>query len=357
MDRKIGKILAVLFLAVTFSCNKEDCNCGPEAPTGDSLVFIACEGSMGSGNSRLDIYDPRKDSIYTDVFASSNGQALGDVFQSVTRIGEHFYLCINNSDKIQVINEGYKLKATIGIPKPRYIAKVTDEKAYVSSLFSSKLYVLNLKTNTVTGTIELPFQNPEGMLLTGGKVYVAPWDTACGKIYVVSPLSDKITDSINIAGRAPQEILADKEQKLWVLAGNKAKGKQSTLTRIDPQTASILKNYHFPAEADPVRPQLNRSGDTLYFIGVDYAGAGNYNGIYRMGINDSGLPSQPFLRALQYQYFWALAISPWDGTIYVGDPKGFIQKGEVSVYSPDGTLIRRFPTGVGPGHLYFYSGL
>ena len=72
-----------------------------------------------------------------------------------------------------------------------------------------------------------------------------------------------------------------------------------------------------------------------------------------MDINAANLPTQPFIPSQSFQYFWALGIDERTGNIFVGDPKGFVQKGSVSVYQPDGTLVKTFKTGVGPGHFYF----
>jgi hypothetical protein len=137
-----------------------------------------------------------------------------------------------------------------------------------------------------------------------------------------------------------------------VLSGNAASGKESTLTRLDPANGSILKTYSF-GTADPLRPVLNSSKDTIYFIEVSYTGGAASNGIYRMGIHEPSLPQQAFIPANGLQYFWGIGIEQQSGNIYVADPVGFTQRGKVHIYRPDGTLLRTFPTGVGPGHFLF----
>lgn len=86
---------------------------------------------------------------------------------------------------------------------------------------------------------------------------------------------------------------------------------------------------------------------------MDYNGGTTNNGIYRMKIDDLLLPTQPFIPAQNFQYYWALNIQPGTGYIYVGDPKGFTQKGIVSIYRQDGTKVKDFRTGIGPGHFFF----
>jgi len=362
MGRKsIQAIIILLLFAAGCKKNTDD---GPQVPVDNTgnRVFVVCEGSLGNGNSALSLYLPDKDSAYEDIYKAVNGQALGDVFQSITRIGNQYFLCVNNSDKIMVINRdtwkidgipGVNPSGIIGVNKPRYILPISEDKAYVSSLFSNRLYLLDPKTQVNNGSIQMPFKNPEGMFLKGDTAYIATWDTACSQITKVNVQTNTVTSSsIALQGRAPQDILVDKEDKLWILAGNAYNGKQATLTRYDPVTNTPLKTYSFAA-ADPIRPVFNAGKDTLYFIEVNYNGGTANNGIYRMNIHDAALPSQPFIAAQNFQYFWALGIQPGTGYIYVGDPKGFTQRGAVSIYTPNGVLVKTFPTGIGPGHFLF----
>jgi len=323
-------------------------------PFSNRDVYVVCEGNFGNGDASLYLYNPAKDSAYGDLYAAANNQPLGDVFQSMMQIGNHFFLCINNSDKLVVIDTGSrKLITTINIPKPRYILPVSSTKAYISAEYSNKVYIINPQTYAITGTIDMPNQNPEGMCLYDNAVYICTWDTACNTLFKVDITTDKIIQTIKVGGYAPQAILPDKEQMLWVLGGNQTMGKTATLTRIDPSTGQILTSYQFPASADALKPVFNNTNDTLYFIEVNYYGGTANNGIYRMAITDASLPTQPFVSAQQYQYFWALGIDPATGYIYVGDPKGFVQKGSIYIYRQDGQQISSFNVGVGPGHFYF----
>lgn len=358
MGRKNYQALRLVFVALLLcaACVKDK----PEkqyapVPTGaPGNVYVVCEGSLGNGNASLDIYQPASGNVVPDVFEQVNGQPLGDVFQSMQRIGDRFFLCINNSDKIVVINRAdNKLAGTISIPKPRFILPVSDTKAYVSSLFSNKLYIINPITLQVSGTVSMPGQNTEGMLLHGGSAYICCWDTAVNEIFRIDPVTDELVQEIQIAGYAPQEIVTDKFDMLWVLSGNVTKGKRAAFTRIDPSSGQALSSYLFPEKADPVHPVMNNEKDILYFIEVNYKGGVDYNGIYRMGIKDGSLPAQPFIEAKQFQYFWALGIEPYTGNIYVGDPKGFIQKGTATIYNVNGEKQKEFTTGIGPGHFYF----
>jgi YVTN family beta-propeller protein len=356
MGRKNIKAITLCLVAVLFlqACKKEEKNTGPAPNTGEKRkVFIVCEGSFGNGNSSMSLFLPNKDSVYEDAFKSINNQELGDVFQSMTRIDNSYFLCLNNSDRVLSLNENLTLNKYLSVPKPRYVLEINKSKAYVSSLYNNKVYIINPSTHSVTGSIQLSRMNTEGMALYNNKAFICTWDTSVNKIYSINTSSDQLEDSFTVSGFAPQEVLVDKEQKLWVLSGNIAKGKPAAWTRVDPNTGQILKAFLFPPKADPIHPVLNNTKDTIYFIEVNYEGGTENNGIYRMSIHDASLPTQPFITAAPFQYYWGLGIEPVSGDIYVGDPKGFVQKGSVKVYAPDGTKKKEFAVGVGPGHFYF----
>ena len=356
MGRKIHQTLIIALCCLWVSCKKDKPGTTTNtAPTGSGSMYIVCEGQYTAGNASLYAYQPATKTVYGDLYKSANGGDLGDVFQSLSLVNDKFFLCVNNSAKVAVIDtHSYKLVTNISIPGPRYILQVSSSKAYVSSLYRNKVYILNTQNYTVTDSITLPYKNTEGMCIYNTDAFICTWDSTGNKIYKVDALTDKVTQTIQVAGYAPKEILLDKEQTLWVLAGDGLQiGKIATLTRIDPSTGNILASWQFPPNAEPVKPVFNTTKDTLYFIEANQFGSSDNNGIYRMGIHDATLPPQPLIAARALQYFWALGIDPRTGYIYVGDPKGFIQNGSVHIYTQNGAPIDSFAVGVGPGHFYF----
>lgn len=317
-------------------------------------IWVANEGSLGNGNASLSFILPDKDSIYNNIFEGKNNQSLGDVFESMLLVGNRLFMAINNSDKIQIIDkDNFTSLGTISVQKPRYMVVVDSHKMYVSSLFYADINIVDPTTLQVTGSIQTDYPNTEGLLVFNQKVYACNWDTACNYLYEINPENNQIVKRIFIAGYAPQQVLADKEGKLWVLAGNTEKGKPATLTRIDPVSGSILQSFHFPAAADVMKPCWNAGKDTLYFLEVNYNGGTSNNGVFRMDIHAQTLPANPLVQAKSLQYFWALGVDSTTGKIYVGDPKGFIQRGSVLVYDNNGNLLQTYAAELGPGFFLF----
>lgn len=355
MGRKNFKAVILLLFICIASCKKDKPVTNNILPGHSATnVYVVCEGNYGNGDATLYLYQPAKDSVYGDIYQKANGGTLGDVFQSMQHIGHYYFLCINNSDKVVAINDTNWLSVvSLSIPQPRYILPISSNKAYVSTLYSKKVYIINPEALTVTGNITIPSLNAESMCLQFNNAFICSWDTADNKIYQVDVTSDALIRTIPVAGYAPQEVLIDKEQMLWVLAGDQPQGRIATFTRIDPSTGEILASYTFPAAADPLKPVFNNTKDTLYYIEDNNYGGTDNNGIYRMNIHDVALPAIPFIPAVANQYFWALGIDPATGNIYVGDPKGFVQRGSVSIYKADATKLTTFTVGLGPGHFYF----
>ncbi len=355
MGRKNYKAAGLIFaLTFIFAACKKD---GPNKacctlPVHDSEnVYIICEGQYQVGDASLYLYNLKKDSVYGDIYKAVNGQALGDIFQSMQLIGNNFFLCINNSNKIVIINRtSWALQGTIGIPQPRYIVALSDTLAYVSTLYSKNIYIINPQTLSIKNTIALPTKNAEGMLAYNNSVYTSSWDTSTKNVYGINPAGNNIFQTIPVAGYAPQQILVDNEKKLWVLSGDAPQNRIAAITQIDPSSGQILRSFTFPATANPTTAVMHN--DTLYFIEANYNGGTQYNGVYRMNIHDVALPTQAFIPAQQNQYFYALDIDPL-GNIYVGDPKGFNQNGTVYIYHTNGSLYRQFSVGKGPGHFVF----
>ncbi len=355
MGRKSYKILIAILYCALSSCvrDKPDVTGNVDFnPVGN--VFVVCEGNFGSGAGTLYAYNRHTDKVSGDLYRSATKQPLGDVFQSMVKMNNQYFLCVNNSDKVVILNAGnLSIAGQINIPKPRYILPISETKAYISSEYSNNVYVINPQTHQLTDTVVLPYQNPEGMCLFGNIAIVCTWDTLCNTIYKVDVGTGKVIHILGVNGYAPQEPLLDKDGMLWILSGNQPKKKSCVLTKLNPSSGDTIVFYSFPEEADAIKPVFNSTRDTLYFIEADYYGGTANNGVYRMGIYESSLPTTPFVAANAFQYFWALGIDPATGYIYVGDPKGFIQKGTVYVYKPDGTQVKSFDVGVGPGHFYF----
>ena len=316
-------------------------------------LLVANEGAYGNGNSSFSILDLEKDTIYNEVYKTVNKTVLGDVFQYIAKAKNDYFLLVNNSNEIIRIDaKTLQFKASINVPQPR-VMQSTGNKAYVGSLYNNQIQVINLEDNSIQTQIQTPYQNNEDLLLLNNDLWVTSWDTACHYLTRINVLADTVCEQVLIGGKAPYAIIKDCHNDLWVFAGNPTKGVRSTITVLDGRDHNIKRIYGANHNAEFIKPAMNVTKDTLYFLTVDYMNSGITNGLYKMPINALSLPVTPFIASERYQYFWALAINPINNHIFIGDPKGFIQQGDVVEYDASGTALHRYKTGLGPGFFLF----
>lgn len=349
------QILGVVLLCCLTACKKDKPD--PEVkvlpPASIAKVLLVCEGSLGNGNASLGVYDIAADSVYPDVFAAANNQALGDVFQSMCIWGNSYLLAVNNSDQIQVVDTANFLqRAVISVHKPRYMLSLEGGRLLVGELFRNRVAIVDVSQSRLVRELEMPYKNVEGMLRKGAQIWAACWDENCKYVYLLDSSANSVVDSVLLPGYAPHSIAQDKHGNVWILAGNVYKNVPASLVCLNDRR-QIVRSFLFPEHVDPIKLCFNRERDSLYFLEVNYDGGTDRNGVFKMGITQSVLPDKPFISCQSNQYFWALGIHPVTGEVFVGDPKGFVQKSSVSVYGSDGTLHRRFSCGVGISSFYF----
>lgn len=315
-------------------------------------LIILNEGSYGNNNSELSVYNNQSKQL--NYYQQKNGKSLGDVAQDIAFLNNKYIITLNGSSKIEVCNSDFTSLTSIkNVSFPRYILPINQQTAYVSSLYNPYVYVLDLVNYKIKDTIQTSFINTENMLLTEDAAYITCWNTRCKYLYTVNTQTHEVTDSIDLQAYAPHQISEDKNGNIWVLCGNKYKGIKSSLVQINPISKTIIKKLDFLSAQDPFRMKMNTHKDSLYFIMINYDGKDEHNGLYKMGISESQIPSKPFIQAPSYSYFWGYAIEPISNRVFVTDPKGFTQSSTILTYSDNGSYIGSFQAGIGSNKILF----
>ncbi|MBE0637361.1 MAG: hypothetical protein IH598_02445, partial [Bacteroidales bacterium] len=208
-----------------------------------SGVFIISEGNYGSGNGSLSFLNFDSLNIYNDIFYAANDRPLGDVPCSMTFIENEIWVVVNNSARIEVMKDSdlSSTDAITGFSSPRFLVKVSNEKAYVSDFYSSEIAILNLKSRQIQGFIPIG-RSSEQMVMAGGKVFVAFWSNygfdglENNQLMVIDPQTNALTDSL-LVGKEPNSMVLDAAGKLWVLCSGGFMAEEfPTLHRINPQS-------------------------------------------------------------------------------------------------------------------------
>lgn len=341
------KVAVVLILISLASCKKDKPEpAQPETPVvvqpTQQRVFVLNEGKFQSENATISLYNVATAEVVKEYYQAQNGNAkLGDVAQSMTRTGDRYYIAVNNSKKIVVCDKDMKKITEItNLLSPRYILPVSDSKAYVTDLSSNSIHILDLASNTISGQIQC-FGWTERLVKSGNEVFVL--NEGVGKMYVINPSNDKITDSV-VVGDYPASLELDKNGKLWVLTqGDSFNNKPGQLCKIDPTTRAIELKMPFTSADFPSALCLNKTKDTLLYLN---------NGVWRMPVTATTKPASAFIGA-GTRMFYGLGVNPANYSIYVSDAIDFSQSSTIYIYDNAGNEKSFFKSGVNANSFYF----
>jgi hypothetical protein len=306
-------------------------------------VYVINEGNFGSGNASLSLFDTGNNAVVENYYQTQNSSSptIGDVAQSLSNINGIFYLVVNNSGKIMVCdNQLKKVTQITGLSSPRYILPITNQKAYVSDYNANAISIVDLNTNTKTGTIACSGWT-EKMVLIYNKAFVT--NMKRNYTYIINTINDTKSDSINVGINAGS-IVTDKFDKIWVLSsGDNTTSILAKLSRIDPVTNLVEATYQFPTNNSPNSLCLNKTKDTLYYLN---------GGVFRMAISSTVLPATEFI-AKGTKNFYGLGVDPNDYTIYAADALDYVQKSTIYVFDANGNQKLNFKAGINANGFYF----
>lgn len=345
MGARLCVVSAMVLLAFALqSCRKDRPEPPVEEPNApvDRGVYVVNEGNFQWGNASVSHFDAVTGEVVEDLYAPANGEALGDVLQSMTLHDGKAYLVVNNSGKVEVVDPAtFVSSATItGFASPRYLLPVSASKAYVSDLQSGSIAVVDLQANSITGSIPCAGWT-EMMAFVGSEVFVT--NQTRRYVYVIDTTTDALVDSIAVS-RGGNSLVSDANGALWVACSG-GMGTVPALYRIDPATHNVDATFPLPSSADsPSRLTRNGDGTVLYFLNTD---------VFRMAINDDALPSAPLVAA-DGRNFYGLGVDPISGVVHAADALDFTQRGVVHRFSADGASLGSFYAGRIPAGFIFH---
>ena len=309
-------------------------------------IYVINEGNFRAGNGSLSYFSYDSVKMFNDVFYSANQRPLGDVPYSITIAGGNAYIVVNNSGKIEIVSipELRSVGTITGLNAPRYMGIAAGNKAYVTSLYSDSVTVVDIGSNTITGYINIKHPS-EAIAIYYYKAFVSHW-AGGNKVFVIDTNSDRVTDSIEV-GHEPESMVIDGNNHLWVLCnGGWQRQYFAELIEINALDNSIMKRFTFPSINDsPTCLQTDGQGSDLFYL---------QEGVRRMSTEAASLPSTVYIRN-SGRNFYRLYVNPASDEIYVTDPVDYQQNGYVLRYSSTGALVSLMQAGIIPGNMYFKS--
>jgi len=348
--RKIGMIaLAISTLA---SCKKDTPT--PSIIEGNykNGYFVSNEGGFGSGNGSTSFISD-DNTVENDVFASVNSFLLGDVVQSMNIIGDNAYIMVNVSAKIEVasIDSMNSVTTIEGLSSPRYMAKVSGSKAYVTDWGINGVQVIDLSTNTISSTITCG-TGPEGIVVSD----FSPFAYVCNlggfgldnTVSVIDIENDVVVSTLEVGDR-PNSAVVDANGAVWVLTEGYTE--YDTVWNVVSETAgnlvkivnnAIEATYSFAVGNHPEDLVINDAGSTLYYSDGSWSKA-----VYAFDIGATELPSIPLIN----KSFYGLGCN--GDYIYGTDAVDFSQNGWSYRYTTSGTIVDSVQVGIIPGGYCF----
>ena len=342
------KLFLFLTFAVSFfltACNSTDPDIiNPPAVTTQG-VYVLNEGGFGQNNSEITFFDIRKQTAAQNVFSGANsGGVLGDVANDMKIYNGKGYIVIHGSNKVEIVDlKDFKRIGVIDLgaaAAPRNIFITGPNDAFVTG-FSDKVFHLNISNFTVKNTTTVG-SKPEGIVEAGGKLFVAV--SGLGQGYQVEVLNANTlakTGTIQV-GVNPTQIIRATDGKIYVVCrGAYDAVGRGMIYRIDPVTAKATDSVEVNGNPSDITLFKNMEALLLVNAGVARVNLATMSMINPVFIN--GATVNPI-----YATAYALAYDPVDDRIYVGNPRDFVQSGEIVIYDGAGTEIKRFEAGINP---------
>jgi len=331
---------AIIIAALFTSCTSEDDN---RVFTPGKGVFVVNEGNYLSGNGSLSFYNLENGIIYNDLFNSKNARMLGDIPEYLAVDGSIGYIVVNNSGTIEKIdmNSMESLGTITDLNSPRQMV-IYNSKGYVSSLYSTKIIVINLSTFSVEKQIEIGCTS-EALAIEGNTLFAANWSGG-SKVVALNLTTDAIIKSIT-TGMEPESMVIDKNGKLWVLCtGGWNNEEIPRFSIINTSTLEVESSIPFRTVSDnPSCLTINSGLDTLYYID---------EGIRRMPVTATQIATT-VLAGEGTSLFYKVAPVPFKGMFCVTDAIDYSQTGRLLVFDKNGNLVDTEYAGIIPGFMHY----
>lgn len=355
-------MFSIAFMSMLFiSCSKNDDIPEPVDPNVKVRAYVSCEGNFTKGTASLNAL-MEDGTVQTDIFRNANKRPLGDVAQSFSIIDEKIFITLNNSEKIEVVNESdYKSVATILYPErtisPQYIMPIDDHRAVVSDLWNAFLWVIDTKEYKVLQEIPVSTFSTKQMVVAEGKLFVT---LAAKKIAVISLSTLEVIKELDIPVVGDSKLLKDKNGLIWALACGFDDDPESVIPRtvtslncIDPASLEVVKTVKFPSGYTVSkfggRLDINQAKDKLYLNVIH----NDREGIYSFPIGSEELSADPlFVYSNKVEMLYNMAVSP-EETIFICDALDYRQRGWVYEFDLSGKLLNEFQVGIIPQYILF----
>ena len=288
------KSLLLLSIFFCFGCTPEAEFTAPEN-IDDVRAIVVSEGQFGYGTSSLTSLSYQNE-VEQDLFRRINNRPMGDVAQSMTRIGDLFYVTLNNSRKVEVMDtKTFQSVETMTIDRdviPMYIQHLGGDSIIVSDQKqNSQLIIMDINHGTnrpfVRRTISMGGYNRSfQMQLIHDKLFVGAdrmsvFDLSNLTANGLRHVKKQNGESIQLVDFS--KIVVDKHNRLWALG-------HWQVFCIDPVTETTIHEFNVSdLKINSWTSSMDISPDksTVYFNSA--------RRVYKIDVDNPTVPTTPIV--------------------------------------------------------------
>lgn len=343
-----SSLFFILVAALISSCSKDDDNTSTDSSTSTVAgCYVLNSGRYGSNNATLSFYNTDKDSVSTSVFSTSNSFNLGDTGEDMIVYGGKMYIAMYGSGLIYVTDKNGKFIQQIEqsnsgeLQQPRQLAAsgnyvyVTYYDGYVGRIDTTSYAVTEVKVG----------DNPEGIAVSNGKIYVANsggmnYPDYGSTVSVIDASTFTVTKELSVVIN-PDNLLADGNGNVFLISNGNYGTVLNTLQRInsDDTVDSLSSATYMALSADKTK---------LYYIYAQYGSTSFDFKTYDISsetIESSSFASSTVISTLTSPAPYCMSVNPTDGNVYVG-VSDYKTEGKVYIINPStGNLVTSFASG------------
>ncbi len=345
---------AASLLLFTTSCSDETYEVDVPKGAYENGILIINEGLVNSPAAEVAFLSNDLALQEDDIYKKNNGEAPGNILQTIGFSGDHAYLVLNVPNKIEVVNR-YTFKkvktVTEKLDNPRYIA-FTPNNYYVTNNDFFEVRKLNIyrTDHSFVKSIDFP-RYAEKVVEAGGNIVVQTDGSTYDSNYNELPTGHTVTiingrsndlentvtfpdttgiikDMISFGGYA--YVLSSDATHSYIHKVNGATGAFTTTTLSGIAGAQ----------------KLRIDGNKFYFITSSHK-------VYNMDMGSTVAPTQALISVPNAGYGFGYGFDVIDGKIFIADSQ-FAASSKARIYNAaTGAEIKTINTGIGTNGFYW----